>query len=261
MMEMTSRYRIGDLAGAEDHFRRGEESFVAPGFRQRPGVIAQTYGNAAMISWLRGDDAEAQRRIDYALAVAHDNDNPFDLAYAQSMAAIHLVVLGELAAAANLAQEAILLSDNHTFPQFAAISRVALGRAEAQQGFVVKGTALIREGLARMAQASVRVAITRYMTWLAEELLRAGSFNKALVAADEALQANPQETFFRPETLRVRGEISLRLHALNEAEQDFIGAIRLANQMGARRFRDRSTESLRRLLQSNIPSTRSAASG
>jgi tetratricopeptide (TPR) repeat protein len=261
MIEMTSRYRVGDLAGAEDHFRRGEELFVAPEFRQRPGVIAQTYGNAAMIAWLRGADAEAKRRIDYALAVARDNDNPYDLAYAQSMAAIHMALLDELEAAADLAQEAIFLSDKHTFPQFAAISRVALGRTQAQQGLVAKGMALIREGLARMAEASVRVAITRYMTWLAEELLRGGSPNEALVAVEQALEVNPEETFFRPETLRVRGEIHRFRGALNEAEQDFLKAIRLSNQMGARRFRDRSTRSLQRLLQSNNAAYEVASGG
>ena len=100
-----------------------------------------------------------------------------------------------------------------------------------------------------MAGTSVRVAITRYMTWLAEALLRAGSFNEALVAVEEALQINPQELFFRPETLRSRGEILRRIGELGEAERDFLEAISLANRMGARRFRDRATSSLQRLLQ------------
>ena len=249
MIEMTSRYRVGDLAGAEDYFRRGEEVFVTPEFRQRAGVIAQTYGNAAMIAWLRGDDAEAQRRIDYALTISRDNNNPYDLAYAQAMAAIHLAMLDDFEAAASLAQEGILLSDRHTFPQFGAISRIALGRARARRGFAVDGMALIRDGLARMSAASMRVAITRYTTWLAEELLHAGSASEALIAVEQALQVNPQEIFFRPETLRVRGEISLQLGLLNASEQDILEAMKLANQMGARRLRDRATSSLQRLLQ------------
>jgi class 3 adenylate cyclase len=248
MIEMTSRYRVGDLAGADDHFRRGEEVFAASEFRRRPGVIAQTYGNAAMIAWLRGHDAEAQRRIDYALTVSRNNNNPYDYAYAQAMAAIHLAVLGEFEAATDLAQKGILLSDKHAFPQFGAICRVALGRAKAQKGFSSDGMALIRDGLARMSVASMRVAITRYTTWLAEELLRAGSTNEALVAVEQALQVNPEETFFRPETLRVRGEIRVHIGSSIEGEQDFLEAIKLANQMGARRLRDRSTSSLQRLL-------------
>jgi class 3 adenylate cyclase/tetratricopeptide (TPR) repeat protein len=249
MIQMTSRYRVGDLIGAEDHFRRGEAFFAAPEFWQRPGLIAQTYGNAALIAWILDDEAEAQQRVNHALAVARAKDNPYDLAYAECMTAIHLVLLNRFEAAAEFARSSIVLSDKHTFPQFAAISRVALGRAQARLGFAAEGTTLMREGLARMAGTSVRVAITRYMTWLAEELLRASSFNEALVAAEDALQINPQELFFRPETLRLRGEILIHTGRLDEAERDFLEAISLANRMGAKRFRDRATASLQQLLR------------
>ena len=36
MMQMTSRYRIGDLAGAEERFLRGEEFFADPAFKGAP---------------------------------------------------------------------------------------------------------------------------------------------------------------------------------------------------------------------------------
>src|SRR5216683_421307 len=231
-----------------------QRSLLADVLRITRGFSAQQTVEAtararALIAWILDDEAEAQRRIDHALAVACDNDNPYDLAYAECMTAIHLVLLNKLEGAADFARSSIALSDKHTFPQFAAISRVALGRAQAGLGFAAEGTRLMREGLARMAGTSVRVAITRYMTWLAEALLRAGSFNEALVAVEEALQINPQELFFRPETLRSRGEILRRIGELGEAERDFLEAISLANRMGARRFRDRATSSLQRLLQ------------
>jgi hypothetical protein len=49
----------------------------------------------------------------------------------------------------------------------------------------------MREGLVRMAGTSVRVGITYYVTWLAEELLHADSLEEALIAAEDALQINP----------------------------------------------------------------------
>jgi len=94
----------------------------------------------------------------------------------------------------------------------------------------------------------MRVAMTRYLTWLAEEHLLAGSLCEALVAAEDALQINPQELFFRPETLRLRGEILTRNGRLDEAERDFLDAITLANKMGVQRFRDRAIISLQQLL-------------
>ena len=94
MMQMTSRYRIGDLAGAEEHFRRGEGFFADPAFRRRVDLVAQTYGNAALIIWTLGDDLAAQRRVDHMLATARERDDPYGLAYANLMAAIHAVLAG-----------------------------------------------------------------------------------------------------------------------------------------------------------------------
>ena len=62
MIQMTSCYRIGDLIAAEDHFSSGQRYFDAPEFRRRAGVIAQTFGNAALIAWTMGNAAEAGRR-------------------------------------------------------------------------------------------------------------------------------------------------------------------------------------------------------
>ena len=94
MMQMTSRYRIGDLAGAEEHFRRGEGFFADPAFRRRVDLVAQTYGNAALIIWTLSDDPAAQRRVDHMLATARERDDPYGLAYANLMAAIHAILAG-----------------------------------------------------------------------------------------------------------------------------------------------------------------------
>jgi class 3 adenylate cyclase/tetratricopeptide (TPR) repeat protein len=249
MIQMTSRYRVGDLIGAEDHFERGEEFFGLPDFRRRPSVVAQTYGNAARIAWILDDEAAAQRRIDYALMIAHQNDNPYDLAYAQYMAAIHAVLINSLELAADFAKKSIRLSDDYKFPQFAAISRIALGRVQAGQGLASDGAKLISEGLAGMTGTSSRVAMTLYLTWLAEAHVVAGSFGEALAAVEDALQVNPQELFFRPETIRVHGDILMHEGALGEAEQAFLDALSLSNRMGAKRFRDRATRSLQQLLR------------
>ena len=98
-----------------------------------------------------------------------------------------------------------------------------------------------------MADNSVRVALTLYMTWLAEGLLRAELFTEALAAVRDALRANPQELFFRPESLRVRGEILARTGAVGEAESNFLEALALSSRMTARRFRDRAARSLEML--------------
>ena len=209
MMQMTSRYRIGDLVGAEEHFRRGEGFFADPAFRRRVDLVAQTYGNAALIIWTLGDDLAAQRRVDHMLAAARERDDPYGLAYANLMAAIHAILAGLDGRTAEFAANCIDLCDKYGFAQFTAASRAALGRAKIGLGLAEEGTKLIGEGVAGMLAGPVRVGITMHMTWLAEAHLSTGSIPQAIVAAEEALRINPQELFMRPNSLRLRGEIGL----------------------------------------------------
>jgi tetratricopeptide (TPR) repeat protein len=250
MIQMTSRYRIGDLTGAEDYFERGTELFKSPGFKKQAGWAAQTYGNAARNAWIMGDAARAQARIDQALSIARENDSPYDMVFAQYMTAIHAVLTGDLAAAAQFAEDSIRLSDKHGFPQFAAISRIALGRATAGAGAPVDGIALMRDGLAAMARTGSRVAVTLYMTWLAEAQLLGGLIDESLHTAEEALEINPQEVFFRPASLELRGNLHVRKGIVEAAERDFREALRLSSQMGAKTFYDRAAESHRQLIKS-----------
>lgn len=248
MIQMTSRYRVGDLTGAEGYFERGRDLFKSPRFKKHAGWVAQTYGNAALIGWIMGDETSAQQRIDQALGIAHENDSSYDLAFAQCMAAIHGVLTGNLALAARLAEDSISLSDKHGFPQFAANSRIALGRATAGSGTPVDGIRLMRDGLAGMTRIGSRVFITLYLTWLAEAQVIGGLLDEALGTAGQALEINPQELFFRPASLELRGSLRARKGLLEAAEQDFREALRLSSQMGAKTFYDRAAESLRRLL-------------
>ncbi|HLG47858.1 MAG TPA: AAA family ATPase [Reyranella sp.] len=244
MMLMTSKYRTGQLAEAERYFKEGERHFAAPAFQSRPGVIAQTHGNASLMAWIMGDDAAARARMDHALAIARQNDSPFDRAYAEYMAANLAVLTGEYQAAADLARSSMALSENHNFPQFAAISRIVLGRATAGLGDREAGLRLMEEGLERMRASAQRVSISVYFVWLAEVQLSAGALDRAQASVEEALSVNPQELFFLPEAIRLRGEIALRLDRRAQAEQDFGQALALSQETGARRFAERASAGL-----------------
>ncbi len=248
MIQMTSKYRIGDLFGAEDYFERGKDLFRHPEFRRHPGWAAQTYGNAARVAWSMGDDTLAQQRNDQALSISIKNGNPYDMAFALHMAAALAVLSADLPAAVRFAKESIRIADKHSFPQFAAISRIALGRARAASGVPDAGVSLIRGGLARMTEAGSRVAITVYTTWLAESLLLDGQHDDALSTVEQALRINPQEIYFRPAMLQLRGSLIARQGLAAQAERDFRQSIELSTRMGAKRFYNRATESLHRLI-------------
>jgi predicted ATPase len=87
---------------------------------------------------------------------------------------------------------------------------------------------------------------------LSETQALADAVDDAFVTIEQALQTNPDESIYRPELLRLRGELRLR-SALSEAqfelaEQDFHEAIELARGMQARSDELRGATSLAWLL-------------
>jgi predicted ATPase len=77
---------------------------------------------------------------------------------------------------------------------------------------------------------------------------RDGAIVEALETVEQALQANPDELFHRPETLRLRSELRLRQEQTELAEAGFREALALAQQIGAKAWELRATMSLARLL-------------
>jgi len=252
MIQMTSWFRIGNLLAAEGYFERGEHLFRSPEFRKQPGWAAQTYGNAAIMAWIMGDQVKSQQRIDKALSSAQENDSPYDLAFAQYMAALLAVLTDNLPVATRFAENSIQLSHEHGFPQFAPISKIVVGRATAASGAPAEGIALIREGLKGMAGSGSRVGMTVYMTWLADAELLGGLVGDSLHTAEQALNLNPQELFFRPASLQLRGDLHARKGLYAKAERDFREAMDLSTRMGAKRFYDRAAERLQRLMNEQL---------
>ena len=252
MIQMTSRYRLGDFLGAEDHFERGLPLFQAPEFVGRAGAIAQTYGNAARGIWILGDADAARRRMAEGLSAAGRTNSPYDIAFALYMAAILALLIGETDRAESLAQQSMRLSEQHRFAQFASISRIVLGRAVAESGRARHGIDLILRGLAGMAETASRVARPLYLTWLAEAHAFAGEAGAALAAVEDALSTNPQELFFRPESLRIRGELHAGCGHVAQAAQDFRAALDLSEKMAAATFRERAAQSLDGLARKHV---------
>src|SRR5208282_5031464 len=99
------------------------------------------------------------------------------------------------------------LCDEHGFPHFGGLARVALGHATARLGRARDGVSIIRTGLQRLAEIGSRLGTTHYLTLLADAQVVAETFEEALYTIEECLQTNPEELSYRPETLRLRGEL------------------------------------------------------
>jgi predicted ATPase len=180
-------------------------------------------------------------------ATANEN-SMFHVALTNCYAAGLRVYRREYKEAELLSARALELCEEHQFPQFIANSRCMLGEAREQLGDVSNGIALIRQGLVEARKAGTGVGPSRWITHLAEALERAGDISEALQTVEEALQSNPHEYFYRPETIRIRGQLRLKQGDLQLAEADFRDSVAMARSMSAKAWELRTTMSLARLL-------------
>jgi predicted ATPase len=86
-----------------------------------------------------------------------------------------------------------------------------------------------------------------FLTLLADAQALGGALAESLRTLEEALTVNPDERFWRPETLRLRGDIHRQQGEEELAEADFRDAIALAREMSAKAWELRAATSLARL--------------
>ena len=246
--QIQTRHFRGDLAGVEKHFTAGLAFFEDPLLRQVSSAIGMSaFGTASYNAWTLGRAGVARERMAQMMAFANGN-HPYEAALSGVHSAQLRVYLREYEQAKALATRALELSEKNQFPDFKAICRCICGRAVTQLGRATDGVELIRQGVARLIEMGNRVGITTWTTWLAAAQEREGAIVDALATVEQALQANPDELAYRPEALRLRGELRLKLGQIELAEAGFHEAIALARTMGAKAWELRATMSLANML-------------
>ena len=247
--QILACYWSADLVEAEEHFTTGLEFFKNDDFRRFPGAAVGGFGFASLNVWTLGRSEVALQREAEMMSAANEN-NPYDMALAQEFAANLQIFCGKFEQAEALAQAAIELSEGHQISQVGAAALCTLGQVRAQLGYPQKGIELLRQGIDGLLEVGSRLGLTRQSTYLAQAQQLTGDFGDALETVEKTLQMNPEELLFRPETIRVRGEIQLKLGKMERSEADFREAIALAQSMSAKAWELRATGSLARLLAS-----------
>ena len=87
------------------------------------------------------------------------------------------------------------------------MSQVTLGWAEAYLGRSDEGIVLNTLGLATLVRMGARLTVPLSLILMAESQKLDNLIDEALATVEEAFQANPDESTFRPEILVVRGEL------------------------------------------------------
>lgn len=249
----------GELAEAEYHLMRSTELCShgeAGTFPQNPRI--ESLAVAGCAAWLLGRVDTALERVSLAWREAQGLKLWFDAAFVGAWSCAVQCWRGEFPSALETAEQMLSISTEHHFPQFVALGKIYKGSALCAIGRTDVGLPIVREGLAGNLALGRRLALPELMTWLAEAQISAGLLNDAASTLDDALDAAPGELYWRPETLRLRGEATLCLaqsgsedsrgDQQREAEHTFLDAINVARQIGARSLELRAATSLARLL-------------
>jgi tetratricopeptide (TPR) repeat protein len=248
-IQILTRYWRGDLIGSERHFAAWLASFgdplVCKSRSINDAVNALAFGS--FNAWVLGRADVARQREAQMIAVAN-RGSPFEVANAGYCASRLELDLRDYERASALAAHTLELAEKHQMPNPAARSRCCLGAARAHVGEATEGIALIREGLAGLRQIGTRMAISVWMTYLAEVQELAGALEDALETLQQALEVHPDELAARPETLRLCGELRMKKGQTEMAEAYFREGIALATSIGAKAWELRATMSLTRLL-------------
>jgi len=208
--------------------------------------------NTAWALWHLGYPAQALKRGNEALALAHALSHPFSLAYAEYFFGVLHQLLRETRAAQETAEVEIALCAEHGFTAFSGLATILHGRAMAEQGRNEEGIAQIQEGLAATRATGMEVHRPHHLCLLAEACMQTGRLDDGLSALREAMAAadEHENRFYEPEMHRLKGELLLKRNDSNaaEAQNCFERAIGIARKQSAKSWELRATMSLARLL-------------
>jgi tetratricopeptide (TPR) repeat protein len=253
MQQNLVRFHRGDLLGAEEHFKAWRTLFEDPSLEE---IVLRTGLNVAVnalhfgsfTALLLGCPEVAYERQRKMRALAKTG-GPFEIANSEYCAALFEIWLRNYEQAKTLAADALELAEKYQLPNPAARSRCQLGWAQAYLGDATEGVAMILEGISGTREIGTRMGLSAALSGLAEAQRLAGNVRAAFETVELALQELPDELAYRPETLRVRGELHLDQGQTELAEVDFRDAIALAKKIGAKAWELRATMSLGRLLR------------
>ncbi|HZY59752.1 MAG TPA: AAA family ATPase, partial [Candidatus Binataceae bacterium] len=247
MLQIVTRHRRGDLAGAEQHFMAGLKFFDDPGVRRGPGAVAETvFFFASLNACALGRANIARKRIAQMMAGLNES-NRYNVTCSACFAAGVRLHLREYDQAEASAARAVELAEKYQFAFTAASARCYLGSARAELGRPREGIALLRQGIAGLIDVGAPAPINTY-TYLAAAQERDGAVGDALETVEQALRGNPHELSQRPESLRLRGELRVKQGQTELAEAGFREAIALARKIGAKAWELRATTSLGEML-------------
>ncbi len=164
---------------------------------------------SALGHWLCGSASAARAAINTALELAHETDHPFSVSFSLAFASWVYQFLGDGTALKQSSARLIMLAEANTFHFWLGWGRVMNGWARREE-LGEKTLATIEQGLDEWRSTASGVG-SSYFTYLhADAALQLGQLDKAslLVEKAQAFEKASGEAFWRPELIRLSGEIA-----------------------------------------------------
>jgi predicted ATPase len=199
--------------------------------------------------WYLGFPDRAVETIEEALALGRRLTHIHSLAFALTWAALLHNFRREFDAVQDRADAAIDLARAYRLTERLADATMCRGCALVGFSHHEEGIALLRDGLTALNASGARLPDAQWLGIIAEAHVRAGQFDKALTALDEAARtaAETGECDYKAELLRLRGVVLAQTGHAVEAESWLEQAIDTAHRQQAKSLELRAACSLGRL--------------
>jgi predicted ATPase len=246
---------LGELGRARSHAEHGmtlyDQHACDPSqfpYEPDPQITCLVYLAQALI--LLGSPDHAVQRLAQCLALTRAHNRPFGRAYALSYAASCYQMRREAQRVQELAEEAIVLAQEHGFTQWLWNAQVRRGWSCAMQGRHDEGKAAIEQSLMVRATSGLGSGRPHDLVMFAEVCGMVGRPEEGLCALAEA-QTISGARYCEAELYRVKGELLLFASADNhsEAEACFRQSLDIARGQQAKWWELRAAMSLARLWQ------------
>ena len=212
---------------------------------------AQCLETCAMARWVMGYPDQARECACAAVDLAQSLDHPYTLALAVEVDGLVQSFCGDWPAAREREQRARDISREHGLLVSQALASWSYGLALVKEGRIADGMEFMHQSKAILTAAGTQVFWTLYLAYLAEGYVEAGQLESAMQAIAEGIVwlNKTKEDLWEPEIHRLQGQMSRQQGDAVQAEVEFLRAIEVSRQQGAKSLELRASADLAEMWQ------------
>jgi DNA-binding SARP family transcriptional activator len=216
-------------------------------FGMDAGVASCLWSSWAL--WMLGFPEKALNRGQQAIDLGFFLNDPGNLSFAQDLIGFLRLLIGETDEMDQLLESFGKLLEKNPMPLHYADFAFLSGFYDVQKGALKTGISQICKGIEAYQACGTISQLSMRLTILGEAYLEDGQRDRAAQAIQdaEALIESLEERFYQAEALRVKGKLMEKTGNLEEAEENYLEAMRVAQDQKAKTFELRAATDLARL--------------